>query len=543
MVESNRRASPAKDAANFIINNLSLFPEAFSDSPTVSMHKCITQRFKLSRSAAIAVVRYLKAFNHPDISKALLMQNSVKMAAYHPTRPSKTKEIASSILEDPIKYLPEAFTPINPSLPISVNNPPILSLLSAIKIHFPGISANPIVSILSESGNPDILKVLPYQRSRHRHQTLDDRMLSIAKHLSADPVFSELVFSYKSTPLQVIQTYLKESRYHATLISRKLHDLGFFSQYKSRAVEVSFNGRGHFVYSVLSDEEKKAYIEKGCPRLNRDYTLISAIPKSANEPFTLRCKSCGNEFPSYFRQYPKILQCTFCNKEVSQYQGQLESFIKGLAAFDVIRNYLKNDRSSFLEGREIDIYLPDLKIGFEINGLYTHHSGPSPYSNEPQKQPVNGIPYHKWKSDVSLKHGILLFHINHLSPVPSQFDAIIRSIIVSKLGLSHKVYARSTQVFFSRAYSKDIQHFLNVSHLNGYAPANFFFYLKDSLGIVAVLSFRFPRSRGFDKSSIEIARLAFRLNYSVVGGFAKLLKEAIRFFKLEFPSIRQIYTY
>lgn len=57
---------------------------------------------------------------------------------------------------------------------------------------------------------------------------------------------------------------------------------------------------------------------------------------------------------------------------------------------------IPNDRT-VLEGKEIDILLPDLNIGFEYDGIYWHKD---------RKQ------YDKEKDDLAWYKGIILYHIN-----------------------------------------------------------------------------------------------------------------------------------
>ena len=58
-----------------------------------------------------------------------------------------------------------------------------------------------------------------------------------------------------------------------------------------------------------------------------------------------------------------------------------------------------------LDKKEVDIYLPELNIGIEVNGALSHNSGFSPFDSLP-KSPS----YHKDKSDLALSKGIRLFH-------------------------------------------------------------------------------------------------------------------------------------
>ena len=59
--------------------------------------------------------------------------------------------------------------------------------------------------------------------------------------------------------------------------------------------------------------------------------------------------------------------CGITNNGTSEGENTFFKFIKSIYKGNIIRN----DRT-ILIGQEIDILLPDVKIGFEYNGLYWH---------------------------------------------------------------------------------------------------------------------------------------------------------------------------
>lgn len=95
---------------------------------------------------------------------------------------------------------------------------------------------------------------------------------------------------------------------------------------------------------------------------------------------------------------------------------------------------------------------------------------------------------------------------------------IIRSIIENKAGKSkYKVFARNTEL---RKVSKiDCESFLKSNHLMGISKgtSNIGLYYNDEL--VSLMTFQ----KHTKNNSIEIARFCNKLDYSIVGGFTKLL--------------------
>src|SRR5690606_24877531 len=89
--------------------------------------------------------------------------------------------------------------------------------------------------------------------------------------------------------------------------------------------------------------------------------------------------------------------CTNCNKV-----GNMDSDSERLLYEFVRENYkgiiVKNDRS-ILNGKELDIYLPDINLAIEFNGIYWH--------SELYKE----SDYHYSKSKLCKESGIKLIHI------------------------------------------------------------------------------------------------------------------------------------
>lgn len=156
------------------------------------------------------------------------------------------------------------------------------------------------------------------------------------------------------------------------------------------------------------------------------------------------------------------------------------------------------------DGREIDIYLPDFKIGIEFNGLYWHSDA------------FKGQEYHQKKSIDAMDRGIKLIHVwedDWMNPTKRQ---VIIQKIKHMCGLSETVYARKTE-FDSNPSSKDVREFLERTHIQGYLPSNYV-ALRHEGDIVAVLGMK----RAGDSGEFELTR--FSTSCSVVGGFSKLLK-------------------
>jgi len=90
--------------------------------------------------------------------------------------------------------------------------------------------------------------------------------------------------------------------------------------------------------------------------------------------FHYKCPICNKESEFGYIFYKKRNQynlnlCIYCEPKhgVSNQEKNLLAFIKEIYKNEIIENDKK-----ILNGKEIDIYLPDLKLGFEFDGVYWH---------------------------------------------------------------------------------------------------------------------------------------------------------------------------
>lgn len=89
--------------------------------------------------------------------------------------------------------------------------------------------------------------------------------------------------------------------------------------------------------------------------------------------YNILCENCKIEFTIsrilfYKRRETNTEICTICNpidKHQSGKEIKLFNFIKSIYVDEIIQNFR-------IERQEIDIYLPNLNLGFEFNGVYWH---------------------------------------------------------------------------------------------------------------------------------------------------------------------------
>lgn len=94
---------------------------------------------------------------------------------------------------------------------------------------------------------------------------------------------------------------------------------------------------------------------------------INSLKKLYGNELEYICLNCGCEFKHFQRYKPPI--CPNCkNKEKrSKAEDEILMFIKSFYKGRII----KNDRN-IIHPKELDIYLPDIKLAIEYNGVYFH---------------------------------------------------------------------------------------------------------------------------------------------------------------------------
>ena len=121
------------------------------------------------------------------------------------------------------------------------------------------------------------------------------------------------------------------------------------------------------------------------------------------------------DFNNRFRldRYNVSNPCYLCNPfgyHISGQQKNIFDYIKSIYSGEIIENDI-----SVLDGLEIDIYLPELKIGFEFNGDYWHMN-PLMYRYDDENSSSHIKAIDQWEKDrkkilLADKKGIKLYHI------------------------------------------------------------------------------------------------------------------------------------
>ena len=258
----------------------------------------------------------------------------------------------------------------------------------------------------------------------------------------------------------------------------------------NQTIYSTINGRKRIYESFLSKLE-----------LKRIKFLSSYDDYISLKELKFKCLKCNTEFTSYDGNAGKIHCPNYAIEMSSMEEKDITNFIKSLTNMTII----ENDRK-VINPQELDIYIPERNLAIEYNGMYWH------------SDLFKDKNYHQNKFLKCKEHGIRLIQINEYDWLNKQH--IIKSIIRNLFGCSeNKIYAR--KCFVSEISLKQYKEFLLENHIQGPVNSKYRYGLFYNSELVSVIGF--GKSR-FKKGEMELHRFCSKLNYSIIGGFSKLIK-------------------
>jgi len=206
------------------------------------------------------------------------------------------------------------------------------------------------------------------------------------------------------------------------------------------------------------------------------------------------------------RKNGNTILCTECNpinKNISGLEIQLLKFIKENYNGEIISNIKK-----IINPYELDIYLPELNLAFEFNGLYWHNEQNKPYD------------YHKMKSDMCDDKGIQLIHIWEDDWLYK--NNIIKSYILNKLDKNENKLNYENCIIKEVNDNNLVKEFLNNNHINGNISSsiNIGLFYKDEL--VSLITFIKSREPLKSNNKYELLRFCNKINTNIKDSLYKL---------------------
>lgn len=194
---------------------------------------------------------------------------------------------------------------------------------------------------------------------------------------------------------------------------------------------------------------------------------------------------------------------------ISKEENDLYDYIRSIYSGEIVQS-----NRSILNGKELDIYLPEKNLAIEYNGLYSHYYRP----HENTESLIKGKSYHLNKTLECQKKNIQL--LQFYSDEWLLKREIVKSIISSKLKENSKIYARNCKKIILDTHDKNI--FLNENHIQGEDKSKIKLGLMYNDNLVCAMTF--CKSRFNSDYEWELSRFANKQGVNVVGGFSRLLK-------------------
>jgi len=273
---------------------------------------------------------------------------------------------------------------------------------------------------------------------------------------------------------------------------------------------VNFGTKTEDMILKISEIKKKKWVDKV---LNKNPNIQLLSIDNEKKYYTFKCDK-NHIFDIPFvnliqRNSLNTTMCTICNPLNSNFSGlenKLLDFIRSNYTGEILNN------KKILHPLEIDIFLPDLKLGFEFNGLYWH------------SEIYKDNNYHFNKTNAAKKLGIKLIHIYEDDWLYKQ--DIVKSRILNLLGKSNKIYARSCEIKIIND-NIIIRNFLQNNHMQGFVGSNIKLGLFFENELVSIMTFGNLRKSMGQKSKnreYELLRFCNKKNLIVVGGASRLFK-------------------
>ena len=230
--------------------------------------------------------------------------------------------------------------------------------------------------------------------------------------------------------------------------------------------------------------------------------------------YMCKCVICEKEFfidYSLFksRKKNKTIVCTICNpitKHISGLEIQLQNFIKENYSGKIILN-----SKSIIKPLELDVFLPELNLAFEFNGLFWH--------NENNRK----TNYHQMKTDECEKQGIKLRQIFEDDWLYK--TQIIKSIILDNIG-------ETTNIIFSKycliqeiSDNILIKDFLDNNHIQGYIDSKIKIGLFYNNELVSLMILNKKNNK------YELLRFCNKLNINIIDSATTLFKYFINIYQ------------
>jgi hypothetical protein len=217
-----------------------------------------------------------------------------------------------------------------------------------------------------------------------------------------------------------------------------------------------------------------------------------------------KCLKCKDEIETKdYRYVPFCYKCNEVFNGQSFCEQELQNYISEFYKIERNKRFFEDGKYKY----QLDIYIPDLNLGIEYDGLYWHSEL-----------------IHKDKFNCFLKQmyfknkGIRTIHIWENEWLYKK--EIVKSFLLSKINkIENKIYAK--QCIVKEVEYKMSIEFLKNNHIQGKCQFSESVGLFFKNELVSIMTFSHNNTMNYEW---ELSRFCSKLGFSVVGGFSRLLK-------------------
>ena len=335
-------------------------------------------------------------------------------------------------------------------------------------------------------------------------QTTIESLISLTPHLiDPETTVSERIYNIENNISELPNCE----------VCGKPHNNYYFKDYKNTckgkcAYEYAFS---HKTSESLKTNFYLKYLEKYQSNDQYEISMFSLDDylKSKNCNIKFKHLKCGHEYVLDVK-YQGHTKCPKCFPIRSKKQYEIYEWLSNFIDVKM------NDRQ-LLKPLELDLLTQNFAI--EYDSLMFHSYGMS--TIEKFNDIVENKTYHLNKTELCESKNIQLFRI--FSNEWANKQEIWKSVLMSKLGITGKVYAR--KCILKEISNSVAKEFFDLNHLQGYVNSSVRIGLYYNEELVCAMTFgKTRRSKWSGDNNFELLRFASKLNTTVIGGGSKILK-------------------
>ena len=297
-------------------------------------------------------------------------------------------------------------------------------------------------------------------------------------------------------------TYVNPDKAKKTCLEKYgVNNVGLHPPIKQK-IRISF--LKYYLHKLKSSNRLKNLIEPLFTESDFKSTFRSNI-------YPFKCKKCNSIFNDNLDdgRVPRCLKCYPILSGKSDGEREVSSYIKS-----IVNTILEENNKTILNGRELDIFLPQFNVAIEYDGLYWHG----------QVHGNKNSMYHLNKTNECNSKNIKLIHIFEDEWLYRQ--DIVKNRLKYILGVTSnlkKIHSRKCEI--REVEYKEADIFLDEYHIQGSIKSHInlgLYYNNELISLATFGSSRISNGIRAISGEYELYRFCSKFGYSVRGGMSKL---------------------